>query len=72
MAILGTTRVHRDRVEGQGDVIESETVAGDHQTEAAVTADFEAVAARLGPGGMVTVAGSYGNGTAVGRRRTNA
>ena len=43
MAILGTTRVHRDRVEGQGDVIESETAAGDHRTEAAVTAEFEAV-----------------------------
>ena len=61
VVILGMTRVHLDRVEGQGTFIELETVAGD-RPEGEVTAEFDAVVARLGLGGLDAVAGSYRDG----------
>lgn len=59
LLLVGTTRIHIDRVDGLGDFMELEVVLADDQPDADGTAVAEALMQALGLAGAERIAGAY-------------
>lgn len=59
LVLVGSTRLHLDKVEGLGEFLEIEVVLATGQTEAQGTAEARALMAQLGLGPDALVSGAY-------------